>query len=45
MGIYREEGGDFLMARGDTVVEGGDIVFLVATPQQIKAAADFLTRS
>ncbi len=43
-GIYRKEGDDFLIPRGNNSLQEQDTVFLVAKSQHIKKAADFLTR-
>ncbi len=43
-GIYRKDGGDFLIPRGNSTLQEGDTVFLVAKSQHINKAADFLSR-
>ena len=43
-GIYRGNGDDFLIPRGDAVLREGDTVFLVSSGTHIKRATDFLTR-
>lgn len=44
VGIYKEEKGDFLIPRGNHVVEEDDTIFLVTKSQFIKQATDLLTR-
>lgn len=43
MGIYHEEDGNFLIPRGDYVIQEDDTVFLISKPQYIKQATDVLT--
>lgn len=45
MGIYDEGDDNFLIPRGDHVLEPSHTVFLVAKPQFIKQATDFLRRT
>ena len=45
MGIYRKEKDQFLIPRGNHVIQPEDTVFLVSRSQFIKQAADFLTRN
>jgi len=45
VGIYREEGGDFLIPRGSNTIEEDDTVFLISKSQSIKQATDFLTKA
>jgi len=44
MGIFRKEKDQFLIPRGNYVIQPEDTVFLVSRSQFIKQAADFLTR-
>ncbi len=44
IGIYQEEKGDFLIPRGNHVIQERDTVFLASKSQYIKQATDFLTR-
>ncbi len=43
VGIYKEEKGDFLIPRGNHVLEEDDTIFLVTKSQFIKQATDLLT--
>lgn len=45
MGIYREKDGDFLIPRGEHVLNTGDTLFLISRSEYIDQAADFLTRT
>ncbi len=45
MGIFDEGDGNFLIPRGDYVLQEDHTVFLVAKPQFIKQATDFLGRT
>lgn len=45
VGIYREDGGDFLIPRGSNTIEEGDTVFLISKSQHMKQATDFLTKT
>jgi len=45
IGIYREEGGEFLIPRGSSTLQEGDTVFLLTKGQFIKRATDFLART
>ena len=44
VGIYREDGEDFLIPRGSNTIEEGDTVFLISKSQHMKQATDFLTK-
>lgn len=45
VGIYREDGEDFLIPRGSNMIEEGDTVFLISKSQHMKQATDFLTKT
>jgi trk system potassium uptake protein TrkA len=45
IGIYRQEQDDFLIPRGDHVLEEKDTIFLVSKPEDIKRATDSLIKS
>jgi len=44
MGIYQEENDDFLIPRGNHVLQQGDTIFLVSKSQYVKQATDYLTK-
>jgi trk system potassium uptake protein TrkA len=43
MGTYRDEANDFVITKGDTVLEEGDMVFLISKSEFIDSAANILT--
>jgi trk system potassium uptake protein TrkA len=43
MGVYRDEANDFVITKGDTVLETGDMVFLISKSEFIDSAAGVLT--
>jgi len=44
IGIFKEEKGDFLIPRGNHIIQEGDTVFLASKSKYIKQATDFLTK-
>lgn len=43
IGVYKAKGGDFMIPRGDQVIEDGDELYMVSPADDIKAVSDFIT--